>query len=230
MASLSFIRDEDLRAHVLTVLSYTKKPSEKNFYKNSIDPFSAIFQASIQEIPLSKWVKLEKLRQEQKTLQNKLGEFHQNVLGSMPGWENLGTGHLIDIVNKDKKIIAEIKNKHNTTKGSDKVVIYDNLKYALKNSYLGFSAYYVEIIPKNRYIYDKDFSPSDNRTHTVRETYSSIHMMDGKSFYALASGVPDALKQLYEILPHIIGEILGRPLETIVKDPFYKEIFEKTYS
>ena len=229
MALLSFIKDEDLRTHVSWVLSYVKQPTEKSFYKNAVDPFSAVFEASIQEIPLSKWVELERVRQGQKSMQNKLGDFHQRILGSIPGWEDLGTGHLIDIKNNEKKIIAEIKNKHNTTKGSDKVVIYDNLKYALDNEYPGFTAYYVEIIPKNRYTYDKDFSPSDNKTHTVRETFSRIHVTDGKSFYALASGVPDALKQLYEILPQVIGDVLGRPLETIVKDPFYKEIFKRTY-
>lgn len=229
MALLSFISDEDLRAHVKWVLSYVKQPTENSFYKNAVDPFSAVFEASIQEIPLSKWVELEKVRQGQKSMQNKLGDFHQRILGSMPGWEDLGTGNLIDIRNIGKKIIAEIKNKHNTTKGSDKVVIYDNLKYALNKEYHGFAAYYVEIIPKNRYTYDKDFSPSDNKTHTVRETFGRIHVIDGKSFYALASGVPDALKQLYEILPQVIGDVLGRPLETIVKDPLYKELFEKTY-
>ena len=230
MALLPFIKDEDLHAHVSWVLSYVKKPSEKSFYKNSVDPFSAVFEASLQGIPLSKWVELERVRQGQKSMQNKLGDFHQRILGSMLGWEDLGTGHLIDIKNEGKKIIAEIKNKHNTTKGSDKVVIYDNLKFALDNEYPGFTAYYVEIIPKNRYIYDKGFSPSDNKTHTVRETFSRIHVIDGKSFYALASGVPDALKQLYEVLPQVIGDVLGKPVEVIVKDPLYKEIFEKTYT
>lgn len=229
MALLSFIKDEDLRKHVSWVLSYVKQETEKSFYKNAVDPFSAVFEASIQGIPLSKWVELERVRQGQKSMQNKLGDFHQRILGSMPGWEDLGSGHLIDIINRKKKIIAEIKNKHNTTKGSDKVVIYDNLKYALDKDSPGFTAYYVEIIPKNRYTYDKDFSPPDNKTHTVRETFTRIHVTDGKTFYALASGVPDALKQLYEILPQVIGDVLGRPSEAIVKDTLYKELFEKTY-
>jgi len=230
MALLPFIRDEDLRKHVLWVLSYVQKPTEKSFYKNAVDPFSAVFEASIQEVPLSKWIELEKVRQGQKSMQNKLGDFHQRILGSMSGWENLGTGQLIDIKSDERKIIAEIKNKHNTTKGSDKVVIYDNLKYALDNRYPDYTAYYVEIIPKNRYVYDKGFSPSDNKTHTTRETFSRIHVVDGKSFYALASGVPDALRQLYEVLPRAIGEVLGKPLEDIVKDPLYRELFDRTYS
>lgn len=229
MALLPFISDEDLRAHVKWVLSYIKQPTEKNFYKNAVDPFSAVFEASIQGIPLSKWVELEKVRQGQKSMQNKLGDFHQRILGSMPGWEDLGPRQFVDIRNTGRKIIAEIKNKYNTTKGSDKIVIYDNLKHALDHDYHGFTAYYVEIIPKNKYVYDKRFSPSDNKTHTVREVFNRIHVIDGKSFYALASGVPDALKQLYEILPQVIGDILGSPLETIVKDPLYRELFEKTY-
>jgi len=48
------------------------------------------------------------------------------------------------------KIIAEIKNKYNTTKGADKKTLYDNLELALLNKYKGYTGYYVEIIPKGK--------------------------------------------------------------------------------
>lgn len=232
MQLLPFISDEALIKNVKWVLSLAEKASEeeeKEFYKNAVDPFSAVFDAARQDIPLSKWMELEKVRQGQKALQNRLGDFHQAILGSMPGWEDLQTGHLIDIKNDSKKVIAEVKNKYNTTKGSDKIQIYDNLKYALGNSYNGYMAYYVEVIPKNKQVYDKPFTPSDNKTSTRRPANDKIHVIDGKSFYALASGYPDALRMLYDTLPKVIGQILSRPTESIVKDSLFGIFFEQTY-
>jgi len=115
---LSFISNEDLYNHVRVVLETTQQASdlaEENLYSNVVDPFSALFDALRQKITLVGWASQEKTRQIQKTMQNALGEFHQAVLGSMDGWENLPVGHVIDVRNTKKKIIAEIKNKHNTT-------------------------------------------------------------------------------------------------------------------
>lgn len=232
MPLLPFISDENLIKNVKWVLSFAEKASEeegKEFYKNAVDPFSAVFDAARQDIPLGKWVELEKVRQGQKALQNRLGDFHQAILGSMPGWVNLEKGHLIDIKNEQKKTIAEVKNKFNTTKGSDKIQIYDNLKYALENTYPGYMAYYVEVIPKNRQIYDKPFTPSDNKTSTRRPANERIHVIDGKSFYSLASGNPNALRMLYDVLPTVIGQVLSRQTERIVKDSLFSTFFEQTY-
>ncbi|CCN50661.1 Type II restriction enzyme (Eco47II Sau96I) (fragment) [Vibrio nigripulchritudo MADA3029] len=58
----------------------------------------------------------------------------------MPSVVNLGVGQLIDIVCDNKKIIAEIKNKHNTPKGSHMVAIYQDLArvIALQPRYAGY--------------------------------------------------------------------------------------------
>ena len=48
-----------------------------------------------------------------------------------------------------KKIIAELKNKHNTMKGDARINIYDDLEKCLKTTNKGFTGYYVEILPKN---------------------------------------------------------------------------------
>lgn len=39
---------------------------------------------------------------EKKSLQNHVGEFHQNILGSLLGWENLGTSQVGDLVSNDR--------------------------------------------------------------------------------------------------------------------------------
>jgi hypothetical protein len=202
---------------------------ERKFYKNSVDPFSALFDALWQDIPISEWVKQERSRQNQKTLQNALGDFHQSILGSSKGWQNLGRGKVFDVKNDKKKIIAEIKNKYNTTKGNHKIAIYDDLKRQLKGAYKGYTAYYVEIIPRNKKTYNKPFEPSDNNTHQRRSANKSIRVIDGKSFYALATGDKDALEKLYSILPSVIAKTLGKKSAKLRKDNSFKDLFDRVY-
>jgi hypothetical protein len=187
--SLAFINETALENEVKKVIDSAKKSLESNekiFYKNSVDPFSALFDAMWQGIAMSEWVEQEKSRQNQKTLQNALGNFHQNILGSMNEWTNLGTGNVFDVKNDKAKIIAEVKNKHNTTKGNHKVAIYDDLKDQLEGAYQGYTAYYVEVIPRNKKIYNKAFTPPDNRTHTRRELNENIRIIDGKDLYGIS--------------------------------------------
>jgi hypothetical protein len=230
---LSFIRDEDLTRHVKKVLDTAHEAfehSEDKLYSNVIDPFSAVFDALGQGISLDEWMKQEKSRQMQKTLQNALGDFHQDIIGSIPGWENFPRGKVIDVINKEKRIIAEIKNKYNTTKGSDKKTIYDNLASKIKSDYKGFTGYYVEIIPKTLEPYDEEFTPPDNVRGRRRRANPKIRVIDGKSFYALASGKDAALRELYYTLPRVTAQILGNNSGKIVNDHLFEEIYSQAYA
>ncbi len=229
---LPFISNRDLFAAVkaiLDVAQFEGHHNDENIFRNSIDPFSALFDAALQKISLKEWLLQEEARQIQKTLQNDIGYFHQSILGFSPGWENLETGSVIDIRNRKRKIIAEIKNKYNTTKGNHKTAIYDDLKGQLHGEHKGYIAYYVEIIPKSKKTYDVEFTPSDNRTKTRRPVNKNIRVIDGKTFYDLATGHTDSLKGLYEVLPIVISDVLGIPLEFITNDKLFAELFGKIY-
>jgi len=229
---LPFITNENLLKAVKEVLnkaSEAKENAEANFNKNVVDPFSAFFDASSQKITLKSWLKKEKTRQIQKTLQNQIGTFHENILGSMPGCKNLETGEVIDCACHDKKIIAEIKNKYNTTKGNHKVKIYDNLKLQLRSKYQGYTGYYVEVIPKNKARYDKEFTPPDNETGKRRAKNKNIRVIDGYSFYALIAGHENALEMLYKALPKVAEDILKNDLSHIKKDSNFIDLFNKAY-
>ena len=93
--------------------------------------------------------------------------FHQNIIGEMPGWENLKVGKSIDLRNREKKIIAEIKNKYNTMNSSSALAIYDKLQRHLDydESYKGFTAYCVVIIPKSPRSLNITFHPSERGTN-----------------------------------------------------------------
>ncbi len=210
---LKFISNEDLFkqvGHVLDVAKRTSSKAGERLFTNTIDPFSALFDAMHQGISLEQWLDQEKARQTQKTLQNALGGFHQEILGSIPGWESMGTGNVFDLKNDKLKIIAEVKNKYNTTKGNHKVAIYDDLKDQLKTKYKGYTSYYVEVIPKGKTVYNKPFTPPDNRTHKRRAVRNDIRVIDGKSFYGLAAGDSEAIKKFYNALPIVIKELLGK--------------------
>lgn len=229
---LPFISNKNLYSsaeYVLGIAARALEQSEKNIYKNVLDPFSAVFDAMAGGVSLSDWRKKELSRQIQKTLQNALGVFHQNILGNFKNWENLGVGNIVDVVNEESKIIAEIKNKHNTTKGNHKTAIYDDLDKLLNSTYKGFTGYYVEVIPKGRKEYDKEFTPSDNKSKSRRPSHEKIRVIDGKSFYTLASGYKNALEQIYLVLPKVIGDILGQNSEIIEKEMLFHELFKRAY-
>lgn len=238
MPYLDFISDEKLIHCVMKVvhaLENAERDAEKKIYSNAIDPFSAVFDAHLHGLTLNDWLTTETVRQIQKTMQNALGVFHQDILGSINGWQDLGVGGVIDLVNDNKRMIAEIKNKYNTTKGNHKVKIYDDIKGLLLTAeYKGYTGYYVEIIPKGKKAYDKPFVPSDN---TVKDKQSKrrpenpcIRVIDGATFYDHASGKTGALRALYSVLPKVIQDQTGRSNQKIMDDPLFFGIYHETYT
>lgn len=209
---LPYISDEDLYRHttkVVEVVQSRMAQSDSKLYSNVVDPFSSVFGRIIQGASLNQWLNLEKARQIQKTLENCLGDFHQNILSSMPGWERIPD--VVDLRNYELMVIAEVKNKFNTTKGSDKKGVYDNLNSILgRKGYEDFNGYYVEVIPSKPLPYNRPFTPPDNVTRTRRTRNDRIRIIDGYSFYELASGCKGALKMLYEALPKVISDIVGK--------------------
>jgi hypothetical protein len=210
MPFLSWINDSSLKDSVSLILSKAKEArdgAEVNFGKNVIDPFAAMFEMAGFEVDFEVWIKNETTRQAQKTLQNHVGDFHQNILGAVKGWENMKKGHVIDLVSLDKKIIAEIKNKYNTISGgklADLYVSLDNLVMPKASIYKDFTAYYVAILPKNTIQYDRPFTPSNKDKGEKCAANEKIREIDGASFYTLVTGDPHALENLFDVLPDVI--------------------------
>ena len=232
---LPYIEDNRLIEFVGVIVDKLEaaiKSSQSKLDSNVIDPFSAVFDACIQNITLSDWIVKEKTRQIQKTMQNQIGTFHENILGSVKGWQRLDVGHVIDLVNYDRKIIAEVKNKYNTTKGNHKKEIYDDLQELINSlEYKKYTGYYVEIIPKNKKEYDKPFVPSDNRNHSIRRTNEFIRVIDGKSFYNLVTGYDNAFKMLYESLPRVLFDNFSELQNyEFIKDPLFSDLFQRAYN
>jgi len=227
---LPFLDDVDLLDITTTIFFKVEElKKDVDIHKNTIDPFSAIFDAMLNGISLEEWMAQEKMRQTQKSLQNTLGTFHEEIIGAMNGWERLKVGNIFDVINREKKIVAEIKNKHNTAKGNHRMNIYDDATSLLNEKYKGHTAYYVEIIPKNNSRYDKPFTPSDNRTGGRRPVNESIRVIDGMSFYTLASGYENALAMLYQKLPDVIASLAKVDAGRYTNSVLFEELFKRAY-
>ena len=215
------------------VSAFNIRNKEPDIFKNTLDCFGAVLDAKVLSISLDDWVnKVEIPRASQKSFQNILGIIHQKVLGTVDGWRDMETGEVVDLVSMDRKVIAEIKNKHNTTKGNHKIVPYFDLHELITNEYEGFTGYYVEILPKSKKTYDKEFTPSNNKGPNPPAN-PLIRQIDGRSFYALVTGEEDALDQFYEMFPEIVDEVLKENFEDyksvdlgVRQSEFFNEIFE----
>lgn len=210
MPHLAWITDKDLIAAIACLRESFERgraQAERDINKNVIDPFYALFGMVWLGMEHDHWMEMEKARQIGKSLNNAIGLFHQQVLGSIPGWHNLGTGGIVDLANDDRKIIAELKNKYNTVKGSDRIGIYEELSDAVhgKNSiYKDYTAYYVTVIPQSSEGVLRPFTPSNNAKGKRAAADEQIIEIDGRRFYALATGHDDALDELFDAVSEIL--------------------------
>jgi hypothetical protein len=210
MPRLDWIDDEELEIQVSQLLSIAKAAQEnanEDFGKNVIDPFSAIFEMSGFGIDYETWLKSETTRQAQKTLQNHIGDFHQNILGYSKGWIDMKVGSVVDLVSTENKIIAEVKNKYNTISGGKLSDLYTSLEGLIspKSSiYKGYTAYYVTIIPKSHKRFNIPFTPSIKEKGERCPVNENIRQIDGASFYSLVTGTDEALESLFDVLPEVI--------------------------
>lgn len=166
-----------------------------------------------------------------------MGNFHQKLLSRVNGWK-IPALNFVDLISEENKIVAEVKNKHNTVKKSDLKAVYDELQSAVlhkTSKYHGYTAYYVTVIPASTKRFIKEFTPSDNETNTQRQANKQILEIDGYSFYALVTGEQEALNQLYQILPTVIQALVADQkapnvqIAAMSQEPLFSELFAKAF-
>jgi competence ComEA-like helix-hairpin-helix protein len=179
--------------------------------KNTIDSFSAIVDVFSSRSTFDKWLENEKTRQKQKSLQGKIGDLHEIMIITLSDTiqkkQKDNEGYTIfDLYDETNKWIAEVKNKHNTTKGDDRSNSFDKLNECLKmNCYSCFTAYYVTILRDKRAFINEEFRPSDNTKKNKMYNPKIIHI-DGESFYTKITGEEDALEKAYLTLSKLLQE------------------------
>lgn len=213
---VNFISDEHLLNCVENLhKSYLKAKnniSKKSFYTNKVDTIKLTFDAKFNEINEGDLIQSEILRQIDKSINNSIGTFHEQILGGIVNYE-VGKMSGFDIKATDSTLFADIKNKHNTMNSSSAEALFQKLaRYA--DDYKKAKCYWVQILAKGSFnehwkgeINGKEYS------------HSRVFKISGDQFYALLSGQDDALFQLYQALPSAIDDYL----KSIEKDESKKE-------
>ncbi len=224
---VNFISDE----HFLTCVgnlhnAYLKAKNnitKKNFYSNKVDTIKLTFDSKFNNIDEEKLIQSEILRQIDKSINNSIGTFHEQILGGIKGFE-VGNLSGYDIKATDNTLFADIKNKHNTMNSSAAEALFQKLKrYA--DDYKQAKCYWVQILAKGSFceLWSGDINGKEY-------SHSRVYKISGDQFYALLSGQTDAMFQLYKALPNAIKDYLKSVEETeeIAKNSALEEIKSKT--
>src|SRR3989304_7308117 len=111
---VNFVSDEHFEKCVKHVCEKFEKndiPDDEELQENGIDPIKMTFDMIKHGLIFDEWKKKEKERQDDKSVNNTIGEFHQMLLGAVDGWTDLGIGdesHL-DLKKNDGSVFIEIK-------------------------------------------------------------------------------------------------------------------------
>jgi hypothetical protein len=224
---VNFISDQ----HLLTCIgnlhnAYLKAKNnitKKNFYSNKVDTIKLTFDSKFNDIDEEQLIQSEILRQIDKSINNSIGTFHEQILGGIKGFE---AGNLsgYDIKAIDNTLFADIKNKHNTMNSSAAEALFQKLKrYA--DDYKQAKCYWVQILAKGSFceLWSGDINGKEY-------SHSRVYKISGDQFYALLSGQQDAMFQLYKALPIAIKDYLKSVEETeeIAENSALEEIKSET--
>lgn len=202
---VNFISDE----HLLNCIgnlhkSYLKAKNninKKNFYSNKVDTIKLTFDSRFNDIDEESLIQSEILRQIDKSINNSIGTFHEQILGGIKGFE-VGNLSGFDIKAEDDTLFADIKNKHNTMNSSSAEALFQKLaRYA--NDYKKAKCYWVQILAKGSFctLWSGDINGKEY-------SHSRVYKISGDRFYALLSGQEDAMMQLYKVLPIAIKDYM----------------------
>lgn len=202
---VSFISDEHLKACIENLhksyLTAKNAIDKKKFYKNKVDSIKLTFDSKFSDINEEDLIQAEILRQIDKSINNSIGTFHEQILGGISGLE-VGNLSGFDIKAADNTLFADIKNKHNTMNSSSAEALFQKLaRYA--DTYKGANCYWVQILAKGSF--NKHWKGDINGKEY---SHSRVFKISGDKFYALVSGQENALFQLYRALPNAIDDYL----------------------
>ena len=175
--------------------------TKKNFYSNKVDTIKLTFDAKFNDIDEEGLIQAEILRQIDKSINNSIGTFHEQIVGGIEGFE-VGNLSGFDIKATDDSLFADIKNKHNTMNSSSAEALFQKLsRYA--DTYKKSKCYWVQVLAKTSFceLWKGDINGKEYG-------HSRVYKISGDQFYALLSGQKEALFQLYKNLPIAIKDYL----------------------
>lgn len=216
--SLNFISQNNFEQHVLKTIKEYKEILNtinlKNFNSNLIDPIKLLFDKAIFKKTYNEIISLEIQRQRDKSNNNAIGYFHQNIFKYITNCQVPEKGWDIkfdDIVSK-KKYYVEMKNKHNTMNSSSTAKTYMKFQdHLLKNS--EDICALVEVISKKsqniKWIVTIDgqkMSAKENLRKISIDKFYEIVTGDKNAFYKMCLQLPKTIDKLIKQYPDLTVE------------------------
>ena len=232
--SLNFISDENFKKHIRETIEHYGENLQafdlKKFNGNIVDPIKLLFDKNIYGSTWEEIIRSEIFRQRDKSNNNSIGYFHQNIFRYIAGCTVPKKGWDI-IFQKDggielegekvKKICVEMKNKHNTMNSSSSAKTFMKRQGQLLND-KDCACFLVEVIAKK----------SQNIPWTIsldgqRQNHKLIRRVSIDKFYKIVTGEENAFYKMCTALPAAIKEILEE-VDTlkVPKDTVFVELKE----
>lgn len=230
--NLPFISEENFKKHVqATILKYGEKLESfdlKRFNSNIIDPIKLIFDKSVYKTSWEEIVNNEIFRQRDKSNNNDIGYFHQNMFSYFEGCEVPQTGWDVIYRNPDGIVMpdgdvvhtlyVEMKNKHNTMNSASSAKTYIKMQSQLLDDD-DCACLLVEAIAKH----------SQNIKWTTKVDgknvqHRRIRRVSMDQFYAIVTGDENAFYKMCMALPGVINDVVNEegavsvPKDTVITE------------
>ena len=232
---LNFISDADFKEHIReTILQYGERLQPYDLEKlngNIIDPIKLLFDKNIYGFTWEEIIKSEIFRQRDKSNNNSIGYFHQNIFRYIDGCTVPRSGW--DVVFKKKgginldgdkvgTLYVEMKNKHNTMNSSSGAKTFMKMQGQLLHDN-NCACCLVEVIAKK-----SQNIPWAISLDGQKQKHSRIRRMSIDKFYELVTGEADAFYKMCLSLPNVIKELLEEAdTFTVPEDTAFVELKEK---
>lgn len=199
---VSFISDAHL-IHCISNLhnAYLKAKNnitKSSFYSNKVDTIKLTFDSKFNGIDEESLIQAEIMRQIDKSINNSIGTFHEEILGGIKGFE-LGNLSGFDIKAKDDSLFALFKLTEMPSKIEE--CVFDKLAKQA-NLY------------KNSICYLVDFSSEESYTEKfiigseeLSISHKRVYKISLDKFYDVLSHQENALKQLINVIPLALEQI-----------------------
>jgi hypothetical protein len=169
--------------------------TKKNFYSNKVDTIKLTFDAKFNDIDEESLIQAEILRQIDKSINNSIGTFHEQILGGIKGFE-VGNLSGFDIKAKDDTLFAifkfiEIPKKIEDCvfeKLSKEAQIFKKAKFYLVDFTIDFNYLEKWIIGNEEY----------------KISHKNVFKISGQRFYDLLSSQVDSFYEINKSLKFAI--------------------------
>ena len=222
---LKFIKQSDFENHVLaTVKGYEenlKSINLKRFNLNIIDPIKLNFDKELYNISWEDVIKQEIQRQRDKSNNNAIGYFHQNIFNYIENCEVPKNGFDIVFKGKERTIYVELKNKHNTMNSSSAKSSYIKMQNQILDD-SNCECYLVEVIARKSG--NIPWAISLNNHHY---SHDRIRKVSIDQFYKIVTNDDQSFVNLCEQLPITLRKLIQEnKIKTVEKDTVLSELKE----